>query len=87
MKEARIGIGGDQALKTHHEAPNVGQPRERPLDDPPPAPPQRPPILIARGKFRNIGSGLAVSHSCSRLHPMARPLRIEFPVRCSMSLL
>lgn len=30
-------------------------------------------------EWGRLGSGLALSHSCSKLHPMARPLRIEFP--------
>jgi hypothetical protein len=41
--------GGEQALIAHHEAPNMAQPRERPLAvSPSPVPPQLSPILIGR---------------------------------------
>jgi hypothetical protein len=50
------GIGRDQPLIAHDEAPKVPQPGKRPLDDPPsPIPPQLAPILMG-GPFMGAAS-------------------------------
>jgi hypothetical protein len=49
MKEAHVG--GDQPLIAHDQTANMAPPRERALDDPPPALAPPLPAILMRGVF------------------------------------
>ena len=68
MKEA--SIGGDQSLIAHHQTAEMAKPRERALDNPPPAiPPQLPAVLMGRPPMIAAGRDNGLNPPASQAGP------------------